>query len=113
VSAKPTTGTFVRVWAWLMGLALASFLLSFLHLGAWSTVVALGVGLTKAILIAAFFMELAQQPSISRWAFGFGIALTLLLLIMIGLDVATRDTFGLQQPGLGPATSTPDQPSTR
>lgn len=95
------------------GLALTSFFLSFLHLGAWSPVVALGIGTVKAGLIATFFMELAQQPSISRWAFGLGIALALLLLIMVGLDVLTRDTLGLRQPGLGAASSTPGQPTMR
>jgi cytochrome c oxidase subunit 4 len=100
VNTETTTGTFVRVWAALMLLALASFGLSFLHLGSWAPIVALGIGLAKAILIAGFFMHLAEQPPISRWAFGLGIALALLLLVMVGLDVLTRETSGLRQPGM-------------
>jgi caa(3)-type oxidase subunit IV len=84
-------------------LALASFLLSYyVSMGAWSPVVALGIGAAKAVLIATFFMHLSEQPSISRWSFGVGIALALLLLVMVGLDVLTRDTMQLRQPGLDP-----------
>jgi len=108
--ATPTTGTFVRVWAALMVLALGSFLLSFAHLGAWSTLIALGIGLAKAVLIVAFFMHLAEQPPISRWAFGLGIALALLLFVMVGVDVVTRENVGLRQPGL---TALPAAPRTR
>jgi cytochrome c oxidase subunit 4 len=96
----PTTGTFVRVWVGLMLLAAGSFLVSFLSLGTWSAVIAIGIGAAKAILIATFFMHLSQQPPISRWSFGVGIALAMLLLIMVGLDVTTRSTPAIEQPGL-------------
>ena len=96
----PTTRTFVFVWLALMALALASFLLSYVQLGTWSAVIALGIGAVKALLIASFFMHLAQQPSISRWSFALGVALALLLFTMIGLDVLTRQAPGIQQPGL-------------
>ena len=95
-----STRTYVIVWGWLMGLALGSCLLSFAHLGAFAPVVALSIGLAKAALIVAFFMNLAGQPSICRWAFALGIALAALLLIMVGADVLTRETPGLAQPGL-------------
>ena len=88
----------MRVWAWLMALALASLLLSFVHLGSWSTVIALGIGLAKAVLIARVFMHLANQPSISRWAFAFGIALAVLLLVMVAIDVMTRDPISPRPP---------------
>jgi caa(3)-type oxidase subunit IV len=97
--SQATTSRFVIVWGLLMVLALASFLLSFLHLGATGAGIALGIGLIKATLIAAFFMELVDQPSISRWAFAVGIGLALLLLVMIGTDVMTREVTGLTQPG--------------
>ncbi len=114
MSGHPTTRTFVHVWLWLMGLALASFLASFAHLGSWSPAIALGIGFAKAILIAAFFMHLSQQPPVSRWAFGLGIALAAMLLIMVGLDVLTRNTLDLRQPGLTvPPTAASGRPAVR
>lgn len=74
-----------------MALALTSLVMSFIHLGEWSTVLALGIAIVKASIIAALFMHLVQQPSISRWAFAFGIGLALLLLAMIAIDVLTRE----------------------
>jgi cytochrome c oxidase subunit 4 len=98
--SEATTSRFVIVWGSLMVLALASFLLSFLHLGTGGAFIALSIGLIKAVLIATFFMELIDQPSISRWAFAVGIGLALLLLVMIGTDVMTRQVTGITQPGL-------------
>ncbi len=98
--SEATTSRFVIVWGSLMVLALASFLLSFLHLGMGGAFIALSIGLIKAVLIATFFMELIDQPSISRWAFAVGIGLALLLLVMIGTDVLTRQVTGITQPGL-------------
>ena len=92
--------TYVIVWAVLMGLALASFLASLLPLGEAAPVVALGVGLAKAVLIATFFMHLIEQPSISRWAFGVGILLAAVLLLTVTADVLTREPTGIRQPGL-------------
>jgi cytochrome c oxidase subunit 4 len=98
--SEATTARFVIVWGSLMLLALASFLLSFLHLGASGAAIALTIGLVKAVLIATFFMELIDQPSVSRWAFAVGIGLALLLLVMIGTDVLTRQVTGITQPGV-------------
>jgi caa(3)-type oxidase subunit IV len=97
-----------------MVLALGSFLLSFLHMGAWSPVIALSIAVVKALIIAAIFMHLMEQPPISRWAFGLGIALALMLLVMIGLDVLTRAPLGLRQPGLDvPAPTRSSSPVAR
>jgi hypothetical protein len=66
-------------------------------------IVVFGVPLfaAKATLIAAFFMDLITQPSVSRWAFALGIALAALLLIMVGTDVLTREESGLATAGAG------------
>ena len=104
---RGSTRSYLIVWGWLMGLALASVLLSFLHLGAWAPAVALGIGLVKATLIAAFFMRLVDQPPVCRWAFALGIGLAVLLLLMVGADVLTRDDPGVRQPGLSSAVPSP------
>lgn len=95
-----STGGYVAVWAGLIGLAVASLLLSFAPLGSAAAFVALGIGLAKAVLIAWFFMHLVEQPSICRWAFLLGIGLAVLLLVMVALDVLTRDPPALRQPGM-------------
>lgn len=105
--ATPTARTFIVVWIGLMGLALASFLLSRLHLGTAAPFVAFGIAICKATLIAWFFMHLIEQPSISRWAFVLGISLAMLLLVMVGLDVLTRSTSQIRQPGARLELTTP------
>jgi cytochrome c oxidase subunit 4 len=93
--------TYLFVWIGVMALAALSLALSFARLGAWSPVVSIGIGLVKAALIAAFFMHLAEQPSVSRWAFALGIGLAILLLVMVAADVLTR-----QVPLLPPVRAT-------
>ena len=63
--------------------------------------ISIGIGLVKATLIAAFFMHLVEQPSVSRWAFALGIGLAILLLVMVAADVLTR-----QVPLLPPVRAT-------
>src|SRR5690242_19837593 len=90
------------LWTWLGLLALAglSFGLSFAPLGGFGPPVALTIGVIKAVLIAAFFMHLVEQPSVSRWTFGVGLLLVLVLVVMVAIDVVTRPSTGLVQPGL-------------
>ncbi len=65
---------------------------------------ALSIAAAKAVLIAAFFMHLVEQPSVSRWAFAFGLVLAGILFAMVFLDVVTRERPALRQPGV-PAAS--------
>jgi len=100
MSERPVSaGVYVRVFVALIVLASVSFGLSFVHLGAWSPVVALGIAGLKAVLIAAFFMHLVEQASISRWFFGLGLILAAILFVMISADVLTRERPRFGQPG--------------
>jgi len=103
VTSNASVRRYAFVWMALVALAALSFGLSFAHLGAFGPAVALTIGAAKAILIAAFFMHLVEQPSISRWAFATGLILVGLLLLMVSLDVVTRERTGLVQPGLDSA----------
>ncbi len=102
-SRQVSVRTYGWTWIALVVLASLSFALSFAPLGALGPAVALTIGATKAVLIAAFFMHLVEQPAISRWAFGFGVALVAVLIIMVATDVLTRQRTGLVQPGLDSA----------
>ena len=107
---SPSARTYVWTWLGLLGLATLSFGLSFAPLGAFGPAVALTIGVVKAVLIAAFFMHLIEQPSISRWTFGVGLLLVLVLVVMVAIDVVTRPSTGLVQPGIEsarPLTSRP------
>jgi len=104
--------TYLWVWLGLLVLALATFGLSFAPLGAASAWVALSIATAKAILIAAFFMHLVEQPSVSRWAFALGLVLAGILLTMVFLDVVTRDRPALRQPGVPAAAAGPSPDGT-
>jgi cytochrome c oxidase subunit 4 len=95
--------TYVGIWAAVVILAALSLGLSFAPLGRFGAPVALMIALAKASLIAAVFMELREQPPISRWAFGFGIALLMLLLVLVAIDELTRPRLGISQPGMNGA----------
>jgi cytochrome c oxidase subunit 4 len=100
VATNASVRRYAFVWIGLVALAALSFGLSFAHLGPFGPAVALTIGAVKAVLIAAFFMHLVEQPSISRWAFATGLILVGLLLLMVSLDVLTRERTGLVQPGV-------------
>jgi cytochrome c oxidase subunit 4 len=76
--------TYYLVFAGLIGLTVLTVLLSFADLGAWHTVVGLGIGVCKALLVALFFMHLLHSTrltwiSIGAGLFWFGIMMALTL----------------------------------
>jgi cytochrome c oxidase subunit 4 len=76
----------------LLVLWLASFGLSFVPLGNAALVVALVIATVKAVLVVAFFMELAYEPLPMKLAlFSAGLLLAILIALMAA-DIVTRDT---------------------
>ena len=71
-------------------LAGASLGLSFAALGPWAVPVALGIAGLKALLVAAVFMHLAEEPFVHALVLGSAAALVLLLVGFAAADVATR-----------------------
>lgn len=87
------------VFAALMVLAATSFGLSYVHLGVATVPVAMLISLLKAVLVAAFFMELVKQRFVNRFVMIGASAFVLLLLALMAADVLTRDVPTLLTPG--------------
>lgn len=81
---------YVVTWLLLAGLAGASLGLSFLPLGGWAVPVALGIAAAKALLVAAIFMHLAEEPFVHSLVLGSAAGLLVLLVVFAAADVATR-----------------------
>jgi len=74
--------TYIAVWAALLGLTVATWLVSYLHLGVFNAVVALAIASVKASLVALYFMHLKGEKELV-WAFAL-FPLGFLALIIIG-----------------------------
>lgn len=87
---RSETASFVLVWAALLALLAATVGISFLHLGAWNSVLNLGIAIVKTGLILWFYMHLRRARSLVRLA---GATAPLWLAILFGLalsDYLTR-----------------------
>ena len=81
-------------------LVLAGFSLTmrFVHIGAASYLVGLGVAAIKAALVLVFFMEILVEKATVRLAFAVCLSLFALLLALVLADVLTRSVPPLQNP---------------
>ena len=60
------------IWVALMVLLLATWLLSFPHMGHWNLIVALIIAVAKAALVLWDYMELRERPKLVRLFAGIG-----------------------------------------
>lgn len=93
-SAIPTR-TLVLVCGALLVLTALTIGLAQVPLGPWNLILALGIATAKAVLIAAFFMELKLADPLHRVA--AGVALVWLAILIFGTldDVLTRGWLAL------------------
>lgn len=77
-------------WVVLAGLAAASLGLAFVPLGGWDIAEALGIAGLKAVLVAAIFMHLADEPFVHGFMLTAAGALIALLVVLAAADVWTR-----------------------
>ena len=61
----PTLKTYFTIFGALMVLTGLTVWASFQHLGIWNTPVALAIAITKATLVALFFMHLRYSPKLT------------------------------------------------
>ena len=81
---------YVAVFAALLVLTGATIAVSYVDLGPFSTVVALGIAAAKALLVLLFFMHLRESPALI-WIVAAGGFYWLAILIVLTMnDVATR-----------------------
>lgn len=81
---------YVAVWLALVVLTGLTYGLSHVKLGDWSLVIALAIALTKATLVALFFMHLWEERGASRLVLVVSVLFVVLLMTMTVADVATR-----------------------
>jgi cytochrome c oxidase subunit IV len=77
-------------WLALALLTGLTFALSTVALGGWSTPIALAIAVTKAAVVALFFMHLWDHPGANRLVFVVSILFVALLMSFTMLDVTTR-----------------------
>ncbi len=89
---SPTLGAAAYVWAFiaLVCLTLLSFWFSYLHLGGFEMVVAIGIAAIKVTIVALVFMGLVDEPASSRVAGVTAVLFVILLASLTAADVLTR-----------------------
>ncbi len=87
--------TYVLVGIVLLSLAFATYAAAFFNLGPWHTVVALGIAVVKAVLIALFFMQARFSTGITRVVMVGGLLWLGILIVGILDDAVTRGWLGI------------------
>ena len=91
----------ILLWALLALLALLGLTvaLAYQRLGAFNTPIALAIATTKALLVAAIFMELRERRSLVIAFAGAGFFWFAILMWLAATDFITRPEFPPRQPG--------------
>ncbi len=79
------------VWIALMVLLAITCASAFVPMGVWNGVVNMGVAAVKALLVALFFMHLADGPRVHRAVIVAALFTLALLLSLSQTDYAVRD----------------------
>jgi cytochrome c oxidase subunit IV len=82
---------YFAVFAALMVLTATTTTISFLDLGPWNTVVALGIAFVKATLVVLFFMHVKYSPRLTQVTVAGGL---FWLAILIGITLSDFMTRG-------------------
>jgi cytochrome c oxidase subunit 4 len=85
-------------FAALVALTALTYALSFVHLGAWSAALALGIATAKGSLVALVFMHLRHQRGASRLVLVTAVLFVAVLIALTVTDVETRAPFELPRP---------------
>lgn len=81
---------YIAAWAGLLALTLLSYGAHKVELGAFATVVSLGIAGLKALIVLGVFMHLTRESASIRWVAALNVAWVLLISFGIALDVATH-----------------------
>lgn len=82
--------TYMKVFAALIVLTVATVVFYFLPMGVLATPIAFLIASTKAALVILFFMHLRYDSNINRAIFGVAFFFVFLLFLFSALDVFTR-----------------------
>ena len=90
-----TVGTYVKI---LVALLIATGLTTWvatIDLGAFSTVVALGIATVKMLLVALFFMHVRHSSKLTKLIVAGGLLWLAILLLLTMTDFASRGILGV------------------
>lgn len=82
--------TYVGVFLALMVFTALTIWAAFIDLGAFNNLVALGIAVTKAVLVILFFMHVRYSTRLTAIVVACGFFWLLLLLVLTWADYATR-----------------------
>jgi cytochrome c oxidase subunit 4 len=89
---------YVAVFATLLVLTATTTAVSFVDLGPWNTVVALGIAVVKATLVVLFFMHLKYSGRLTQLVIGGGILWLGILLVLTLSDFMSRSWLPVYRP---------------
>src|SRR5690242_13859496 len=81
---------YITIFVLLMVLTLATWGVTFVHLGMFNLPVALGIAITKATLVILFFMHVYWSPKIIKVTMGMSVFFLLIMLMMVMSDYLSR-----------------------
>ena len=100
---------YILVWVALVALTATTYQTGRMHLGTWALPLALGIAVTKSLLVILFFMHLWEQKGVNRIVIATSFVFVALIISLTVADVATR--FPLATPAGAPfGTDVPAQP---
>ena len=82
--------TYFAVFAALIVLTATTTAVSFLDLGPWNTVVALGIAFLKATLVVLFFMHVKYSPRLTQVTIAGGLLWLAIMILLTLSDFMTR-----------------------
>ncbi|MCU1232475.1 MAG: caa(3)-type oxidase, subunit [Candidatus Solibacter sp.] len=90
-----TVGTYVGVLVALLFLTGLTTAVAYVDLGAFSTVVALAIAVTKMLLVALFFMHVRHSTRLTKLVVVGGLMWLMILLLLTMTDFVTRGRIGV------------------
>jgi cytochrome c oxidase subunit 4 len=90
-----SVGTYVKVLLALLVATGVTTAVSRVDLGAFSTVVALGIACAKMLLVALFFMHIRHSTKLTKLVVVGGLLWLAILLLLTMTDFATRGILGV------------------
>ncbi len=81
---------YVFAWLGLLGLTLLSTLIAFVDLGGWSTVIAVGIAVIMASVVAGFLMHALYETNLIRLIVAGAVIWFLILISLTMGDYMTR-----------------------
>ncbi len=97
-TVTPTVTTLTGVAVLLLWAA--SWGMSYVDLGAWSLVIALGIAAVKGVLVVLFFMEIVLEKMSIHATLATGLAMVTVMIAFMVADVRTRETPPLAPPAV-------------